>query len=450
MKNSLYFVWVVVRVILISLNSFVLIWFYTQTGRPATTFFFFILLVFQTIYLIVFLNKINRDLANFLIFLQENDTTLAFSRKRIERSFKGLTYQLDKMNQKLQEARIDRERHLHYLRAIVEQVNTGLIACDQSGHLVILNKAAREQLEIHDIKQLSALTDLYPELAVFFRSGQPYSSPVKVKKGKGFLMLAVKTSLLKFDEKAVSLVSFQNIKPELEAGEIDAWRKLIRIQQHEIINSITPVTTLTTAVRRRLNKGGVRKSLQEITGEDIDDIAVSVETIEERGRGLIDFMERFKSLTTLPELKVTSFDIRKVTDRVGVLFSREFAEQGIRLEVETEDQCMMMKADEKLLEQVLINLVKNSLEAINKPGGMIAIRVYKGTSNNLFLQVADNGEGIGPEAIESVFVPSFSTKEKGMGIGLSLCRQIVQLHGGTIRASSVPGKETVMEISLPA
>ena len=449
MKNSLYFVWVVVRVILISLNSFVLIWFYTQTGRPATTFFFFILLVIQTISLIVYLNRINRDLANFLVFLQENDTTLAFSRKRIERSFKGLTYQLDKMNQKLQEARIDRERHLHYLKAIVEQVNTGIIACDQNGRLIFLNKAARELLEIHDMKQLSALTELYPELTVFFRSGHPYSSPVKVKKGSGFLMLAVKTSLLKFDETAVSLVSFQNIKSELEAGEIDAWRKLIRIQRHEIINSITPVTTLTTAVRRRLNKGRVRKSLQEITAEDIDDIAVSVEAIEERGRGLIDFVERYKNLTNVPELKITSFPVKKVTDRITVLFSKELDERAIKLEVKLEEESMLMTADEKLLEQVLINLVKNSLEAIKKSGGKILIGVFRGNMNNLMMQVTDNGTGIDPEALESVFVPSYSTKEQGSGIGLSLCRQIIQLHGGTIKASSVPGKETVMEISLP-
>ena len=440
---------VVIRVILISLNSFVLIWFYSQTGRPATTLFFLILLISQTAGLIVYLNRINRDLASFLIFLQENDTTLAFSKKRIERSFKGLTFHLNTINLKLQEARIDKERHMQYMQAIVEQVNTGIIACDQQHRIVLLNKAARELLDIHDIRHLSVLTNRYPDLAACFQPGRVLPSPVKVNKGDGFLILAIKSSLLKFDNTAVSLVSFQNIKPELEAGELDAWRKLIRIQRHEIINSITPVTTLTTAVRRRLNRDKVRKSITEITDEDIDDIALSVEAIEERGRGLIDFMERFKSLTTLPELKITSFDLRKVTDRIAVLFSRELAERGIKLEVTTKEQSMMLTADEKLLEQVLINLVKNSIEAIKKSGGEITIRAFNGPSGNMIIQVSDNGEGIRQADIESVFVPSFSTKEKGTGIGLSLCRQIVQLHGGTIKASSVPGKETVMEISLP-
>ncbi|MBN2763652.1 MAG: ATP-binding protein, partial [Bacteroidales bacterium] len=424
--------------------------FYMQTGRPATTFFFFILLVIQTGSLIYYLNRINRDLANFLIFLQENDTTLAFSRKRIERNFKGLTYHLDKINQKLQEARIDRERQYQYLQTVVEQVNTGIIACDQKDKVVILNKAARELLEIHDIKHLSVMKNLYPGLVVFFQPGRSHPSPVKIKKGNGFLILAVKTSMLKFNETTISLVSFQNIKPELEAGELDAWRKLIRIQRHEIINSITPVTTLTTAIRRRLNKGRIRRSLSEITDEDIDDIAVSIETIEERGRGLIDFVERYRNLTNLPELKIAEFDIKRITDHIEVLFSKELNERKIKVKTVIEGNKMVITADEKLLEQVLINMVKNSVEAIDHPEGEITIRVFRSMNNTVIIQVVDNGTGIDPENIETVFIPSFSTKEKGMGIGLSLCRQIVQLHGGTIRASSVQGKGTMMEIILPA
>jgi len=263
-------------------------------------------------------------------------------------------------------------------------------------------------------------------------------------------MLAVKTGLLRFNQEAVSLISFQNIVPELEAGELDAWRKLIRIQRHEIVNSITPVTTLTTAIRRRLKKDNKRKSLHEITNEDIDDIADSVETIEERGRGLIDFVERFKSLTNIPELKITTFGIKRVTDRLMVLFSKELAERKIMLKAELDAENIMITADEQLLEQVLINMIKNSLDAICEPGGEITIKVFRSTENNIIIQVIDNGTGIGPEAMESVFVPSFTTKEQGTGIGLSLCRQIIQLHGGTIKASSVPGTLTVLEISLPA
>ena len=219
---------------------------------------------------------------------------------------------MDKINQKLQEARIDRERQFHYLQAVVEQVDTGIIACDQQGNVVILNNAARELLGINKIKHLSALTSNYPGLAVFFSPEHtPKPSPVKIKKDNNDLILAVKTGLLRFDETVITLISFQNIKPELEAGELDAWRKLIRIQRHEIINSMTPITTLTTAIRRRLKKGNIKRSLHEITDEDIDDTIISVDAIEERGRGLIDFVERFKSLTNVPELKIDFIPLKK-------------------------------------------------------------------------------------------------------------------------------------------
>jgi two-component system nitrogen regulation sensor histidine kinase NtrY len=449
MRNGWFSVSVIIRVILISLTCLAVIVFYKLTNRPATTLFFLVLLIVQTISLIFYVSRLKRDLANFLVFLYENDTTVGFSKARIERNFKGLIYHLEKINIKLQEARIDRERQYHYLQAIVEQVNTGIIACDERGSIVLLNKAAQELLGIHDIKHITVLIRKYPPLDVFFRPDHRHPSPVKIRKDNGFLLLAVNASQLKFDGTTISLVSFQNIKPELEAGELDAWRKLIRTQRHEIVNSITPINTLTAAIRRRFKTGNRKRNPPEITNEDIDDTLVSVEAIEERSKGLINFMEAYKTLTNIPELKIASFGIRSITDRIAVLFSEALQAKKAGLNVILENEDIMLTADEKLLEQVMINLVKNSLEALDRPGGEIVIRIFRNSGDTLIIQVKDNGTGIEPDILESVFIPSFSTKEQGMGIGLSLCRQIIRLHGGTIRASSVPGSETVMEITLP-
>jgi two-component system nitrogen regulation sensor histidine kinase NtrY len=317
-NNTRYSIVVIFRVILITLNCFALIWLFTQTTRPATTLFVFILLLFQTGSLIFYHNRINRDLANFLIFLQENDMTLAFSKKRIERSFKGLTYHLDKINQKLQVARIDRERQFHYLQSVVKQVDTGIIAYDQEGKVELFNRAARELLGIHSLNRIDRLARWYPELAGIITSGdKTTSSPVRIKVNGIDRILAIKSGSIRFDNRVVQLISFQNIRSELEARELEAWRKLIRIQRHEIINSITPITTLTTAIRRRFLKGKQRKNLQEITDEHIEDALKSVEVIEERSRGLIAFMERFRNLTDVPVLKFESFPFRKLTDHIG-------------------------------------------------------------------------------------------------------------------------------------
>jgi two-component system nitrogen regulation sensor histidine kinase NtrY len=254
---------------------------------------------------------------------------------------------------------------------------------------------------------------------------------------------------LRFDNRVIQLISFQNIKPELEAGEIDAWRKLIRIQRHEIINSITPITTLTTAIKRRFKNGEERRSLQEITDEFIEDALNSVEVIEERSHGLIDFMERFKSLTDVTRLKTGLFRMQKLVDHIAILFSREMNAGNIHMKADVTPGNLTLNADEKLLEQVLINLVKNSMEAIQHPGGEIFIKAFRNSQNACVIQVIDNGPGIEKTALESIFVPSYSTKENGSGIGLSITRQIVQLHNGTIEVRSTPGVETVVEIILP-
>jgi nitrogen fixation/metabolism regulation signal transduction histidine kinase len=337
----------------------------------------------------------------------------------------------------------------HYLQSIVRQVDTGIISFDQVGKVEIFNQAARELLGIWELDNINRLRDICPELSALILSGNRNASPIAVETNRNKRVLAVKMGSLRFDNRIVYLVSFQNIKSELEAGELDAWRKLIRTQRHEIINSITPITTLTTAIKRRFIKGGERINLSEITEEYIEDALKSVEVIEERSKGLIDFIERFKSLTELPKLRIESFQLNKLIDHVGTLFSKEFKSVGASLKSDLASENMILMADEKLFEQVMINLVKNSLEAIYHSKGEIIIRAFKNNQQATVIQIIDNGSGIEKKALDSIFVPSFTTKENGSGVGLSITRQIVQLHQGTIEVKSNPGVETVVEIVLP-
>jgi two-component system nitrogen regulation sensor histidine kinase NtrY len=450
MRGSRYSIVVTIRVILITLNCFALIWLITQTNRPATTLFVFILLLFQISSLIYYHNRINRDLANFLIFLQENDTTLAFSKQRIERSFKDLTYHLNKINQKLQDARIDRERQFQYLQAVIRQIDTAIIAYDQEGKVELFNQAACGLLGIQSIQHISALNKLFPELAeILIPFPRISASSLKIKTNGYNRILALKCSSLRFNDKVVHLVSFQDIKPELDAGELDAWRKLIRIQRHEIINSITPITTLTTAIKRRFKKGSEIIKPQEITRNNIKDALSSVQVIEDRSRGLINFVERFRSLTNVPELKINKFQLKKLTDNIIRLFDMELRSRKISMNVRIVPENLTIRADEKLIGQVLINLVKNSIEAINRRDGEISINAFINANNTYVVRVIDNGIGIDPEAMESVFIPSYTTKENGSGIGLSISRQFIQMHNGTLTVRSTPGIETVFEIGLP-
>jgi two-component system, NtrC family, nitrogen regulation sensor histidine kinase NtrY len=448
-KSNHYSLIIISRTILITLNSFILAWIYLNLNRPATLTFFFISLIYQTYSLIYYLNRINRDLSNFLIFLQENDTTLEFTKGTVNKNFSDFTINLSLINKKLQEARIGREQQHFYLRAVVEHIGVGLIVYNDRGNVEIINSSAKDIFGIQSLKEINKLTKLYPELMpVFAAKRKNTTTLIKLKKTKKDLQLTVKSSNFKLDDATITLVSFQNIKNELDIQEIESWRKLIKVQRHEIMNSITPITTLTTAIKRAFRNGEEQKKVNEIVTENIDDALNSVEVIEERSKGLINFIERFRSLTELPCPQLATFNVKKMAGHIGLLFSEELKTRNIIFLTQVQNEELSLFADEKLIEQVFINLVKNSMEAIHSGNGKIQISAFSQVGN-VCIQVKDNGEGIKEEALDSIFIPAYSTKETGMGIGLSISKQIVQLHSGMIEVRSIPNEETIVEITFP-
>lgn len=434
-----------IRIILITLTCFVLVWIYTQTQRPATSLFILLLLIFQSISLIYFLNQINRDLANFLVFLQENDSTLAFSQQKIERNFKGLIYNLSIINKKLQEASLAREQHHQYLKAVVEHVATGIIAFSNEGKIELINNTAKDLFGIKALQNTEKLIALFPVMEpVFNLKNKNHPALLKLKIGGQDVHLAVKSTDLIIHEKKIRLLGFQNIKFELEAQELDSWRKLIKILRHEIMNSITPITTLTTAIKRSLSEGNHIKDLNSLEQENILDTLKSAEVIEERSKGLISFIERFRSITELPKPNFQYFQLLTLVKRLHLLFDEDFKKNNISFSIDIPEN-IEIYADEKLIEQVFINLVKNSVEAIQKQG-IILIKAQRDTSGKTIIQITDNGIGIDELTIEKIFIPSYSTKEYGMGIGLSFSKQIIQLHEADISVKSKPNEGTTFEI----
>jgi len=450
MKNSRYSFTIVIRVILISINCFILLWLFMETNRPATTLLLLIVLIFQTISLIRYHNRILGDVSNFLIFLNEEDTTLAFSEKEVERNFKGLAGNLEMLNQKLHDAKVKQEQQYQYLQAIIKQVDTGIITFDREGKIDLLNQSAKDILEIHVKQNIRDIKALYPELTDFLEPGNQHRiSPIRIHANGKEKILSIKAAGLKMDDKIINLVSFQNIRTELEAGEQNAWRKLIRIQRHEIINSVTPITTLTTAIKRIFKTGNNRKPIHEISEEQIEDALRSIEVIEDRSLGLIDFVERFRSLADIPVLKKDSFRLGKLYERLHILFKKDLEDKRAEMMIKVIPVDLPVFADEKLLEQAMINLVKNSLEAVPSRGGEISVSAHGTEQDSLVIRVKDNGSGMDAKTLENIFVPAFTTKENGSGIGLSITRQIIQMHQGLIEVRSTPGAGSLFEIVIP-
>jgi nitrogen fixation/metabolism regulation signal transduction histidine kinase len=361
----------------------------------------------------------------------------------MEKNFKNVMAGLNEINKKIQEARISKEEKHQYLKAVVEHLDTGIVSFNSRGEAELVNKAALVLLGIKSIKTIDSINTCIPGLRDIFRDD--FGDGVVIINSAGQNMeLVVKAKMVKISGEPIRIYSFQNIRQELENRELESWKKLIRVLRHEIMNSMTPITTLTTAIKRSFSGNGVLKQVTEISQTNLQDAIAGAEVIEERSKGLISFVENFRNITDLPKPVFKSFPVAEMFDKVELLFRNVLNEMDIKLSIISEPD-LHLYADPHLLEQVLINLVKNSIEAIDH-GGKIGLGAFR-ENQKICIQVTDNGSGIHEEDLENIFVPSFTTKEDGMGVGLSICRQIIQLHKGEIRVKSESG-ETVFEIML--
>ncbi|MBN2613104.1 MAG: HAMP domain-containing histidine kinase [Bacteroidales bacterium] len=441
---------VFVRVVIISVTSLAFITVFTQSEKPATTLFLFLMLVYFTGSLIWYVNRTNRELANFLISIKENDTSVAFSEDKLERMFKGLTHALREVKAHFQKKNIENEARQQFLRTIVDQVGTGLICFDSKGKIELFNREAGILLTTTVSSDIQKLNSTSYKMGDKFKEMKPGEQLLLRIPGKtGDVQVAVKAAGIAVQDKRYTILSLQNVYEVMEDTEIESWKKLIRVFAHEIMNSITPIITLTTAMKRRFIKEGKIKIPGEITPADLEDIAESTEIIEERSHGLISFVERYKSLTKLVEAKMSSFPVTELFQKLERLFDSKFALLSVNFRSVTTPDNLKIVADRLLLEQVLINLVNNSLDALkDTKDRKIFIEAFKTGTKNL-IKITDNGCGIPGDIKENIFMPFFSGKEGGSGIGLSISRQIVRLHKGKLYGSSIKGKETVFTIELP-
>ena len=448
MSKNRFYINIFISVILITATCFAFIYILTQTNRPATTIFLGLLIIIQTGRLIHYVDRTNRELAKFLIYLKENDTTVAFSRKNIERTFRGLFQSFDKIAESLQKAKIDKEQKNIYLKTIVDHVGTGVITFDQDGNIEMINKTAKSLLktgDIHNIKSFDSVMKGFSD--ILFSLNVNEQKLIKLPVDNEILQLAIRSAIIKIEDKTLHIIAIQNIQNELDERELESWQKLIRGLRHEIMNSITPITTLTSAIKRCFKTGNRVKPFSEINEEIINDALASTEVIEERSKGLIEFVEKYKSLTDLPKLKLEKLNLNHLISQIEILLKEELTSRKILLESELQPKDLSISVDKKLMEQVFINLIKNSMQSIGN-NGLIQIKSEKKDSK-IIIQIIDNGPGISREILDNIFIPFFSTKEGGSGIGLNISQQIIKKHQGSMYVYSEPDKHTIFTISIP-
>jgi len=308
----------------------------------------------------------------------------------------------------------------------------------------LMNDAAKDLLKKPFIDSIAGLTKIdknLSKLILRLQSGQKELYTLNVD-GE-VLPLSIIVKELKLENQPLKLVAFQNIKHELEENELASWQKLIKVLTHEIKNSAIPISTLSSVISQMImDDQGALKDISQLEQDDADDLKNGLTTVEKRSKGLVKFVESYSKLSKLPEPELKPVEVNEILTSIENLMKDEFSQKGIAFK-SSYDSNLTISADQEMIEQVLINLVKNAIhacETVEHPA--VALQATKIGSDTI-ISVSDNGIGISRETQEDIFVPFFTTKQDGSGIGLSLSRQIMKAHNGSISLKSEEGKGSV-------
>lgn len=422
--------------------------FVLQTNHWLLSLWFFFFALAGIFELIIYLEKSKRELATFLTGIKQNDFSSSYIGKSYSEADKLLHNAFTTITEEFKNLRKEKETNFHFLQAVVEHSGIPMIGYKVSnGHITLMNQAAKELLNKPFLLHLNALSQIDPKLEKAIRklrSGE--KELVKTAFKNQLLHLSVVAKELKLDDEEYKLISIHNIKSELDEKELEAWQKLIRVLTHEIKNSAIPISTLTEVINQMIvNEKGEIRDLSLLDQEELEDIRIGMQTVEKRSKGLVNFVNAYGKLAKLPEPKIIQVDVSKLLNQIENLVKNDFKRAGVKLTVKSEIKLFIM-ADPELIEQVLLNLIKNAKEALTEADNP-AVEVNANYENNhVVITVKDNGSGIEDDIMENIFIPFYTTKKEGSGIGLSLSRQIMRAHQGTISVSSTTGIGTTFHL----
>ena len=438
------------RLVLVVLLSIAAGWL-IATKQTLALIIIVLLVVIVLVYnLFHYLSSTNRKIGYFLESVQNEDSSLSFPTHIADKPVREIYQGLNKVNKQIQELRIEGKQPEQYFQTLLEHVATGIVSYNADGFVLHANTAAKKMLGLDVFTHLNQLERVNHSLFQAIRNiATTEQKLVSVNTERGVVQLLLKTTSFKAKDNELILLSIQDIRNELDEKELDSWMKLIRVLMHEIMNSIAPITSLSESLCSFFTVDGRPALPEELSESKIQSTLRGLSVIKEQGNGLMLFVESYRKLTRLPKPDRIIVKVDDLLSRIRVLYPSIENSDRVALAISINPPEMELYADENLIAQVLINLTKNAIQANEKnPEGKIQLIAGFTPENRPQIRVVDNGPGIPEDIIEQIFVPFFTTRENGSGIGLSLSRQIVRLHGGNLQVCSIPGKETVFVLNF--
>ncbi|MCD4725388.1 MAG: PAS domain-containing sensor histidine kinase [Bacteroidales bacterium] len=430
--------------------SVIVTYLYFETQVVILCVLFLILLIGAVINIIRYFNRLNYWIASFLLGIENDDTTLKTPSHTGNKAINNVYTGIERLNQLFRKTKIDIGTQEQYFRSIIDQSATGLFSVNEQGRVININPAATKLTKLNNYHHVNALLPIAKELPAFITesSGNTNRQSAIFENPDGQKLLFRISEIITVDE-SIKLVAVSDITKELDNREIDSWIKLARTLSHEIMNNIAPITTLSKVISGYFISNKQTTSSEKLDSDTIANTVKGLKVIEERGLGLINFVENYRRFTKLPEPHFKKVNLSSLIDNNLMAASAYPGFDTIKIK-KSVPKDIMFSTDEKLLSQVILNLLKNALEALiieNTQSPCISINLLK-KSNIVKIEISNNGPTIPPEIKEQIFIPFYTTKENGSGIGLSLSKQIIMQMGGDIILSSGKDERTTFSIII--
>lgn len=434
----------VIRVIFIIVLSLFTGWAVASGKSLRLIILCIIVLTISAVNIITYLNSVNRKIRYFFDSVRNDDSNLSFPVVERNLTVREIYRSMNNVNRQIQDLKIENRNQEQYFKTLIGHLAIGIITFDRKGFVVHSNASARNLIGAEVLTHLSQIERIDRILYQAISNLKPSERRlVPLRTERGEIQLSLKAAGFSSRDDELMIVSVQDIKNELDEKELESWMKLIRILMHEIMNSITPITSLSESLTGIYTLEGEPVTPDRITTDTISTTLKGLNVIKDQGKGLLAFVESYRQLTRIPEPQKHSFRVSQLFERLGVLFNSMMKSDNISLEFSIADPFLEISADQNLISQVLINLLKNAFEANDGAvNGKIIISASLNRDARPEICITDNGPGIPPENIDKIFVPFFTTRENGSGIGLSVSRQIMRMHGGSLKVRSIPEKET--------
>ncbi len=411
---------------------------------------FLLVLAIQTGLIIKYLNYNNRKIAFFFNAIKNEDFTLRFSEKENVSSFNELNQSLNTLNATIQKIHLKNQSQEHYYREILKQAEIGILTFNNKGHIIFANPRIEKLLNYTPLNHIKQLAQVDKKLYKLFTNIKPFERKLyQLSNERETIELAIKSNEIVLNKEVLNLITIQDIHNELDKKETDSWIKLIRVLTHEIMNSVTPITSISESILNYYkNEDGILTAGQ-IDEDKINNTAKGLEVIKNQGNDLMSFVQSYRSFLNVPMPDKELISVNALLEKIKLLISQEIGFDVIVLELITPKENLEIYADEKLITQVLFNVSKNAIQAL-KDKKEAHLQLISGVSEKgkKYITVKDNGPGIQPEIMNQIFVPFYTTKNDGTGIGLSLSKQIMHLHGGSLTVHSIPNKETLFTLTF--